>query len=114
MFFPLAFFFVGSSLKLCGLVIFVLYLSHEYHFGISFSFLLLGSSGSVSHRACSGDSFFFVDSLLQRCNVVSVMHGLVELLDCLDDHDHAVLSCVRAPWTWGFFVCFAPYFDCPM
>ena len=33
-----------------------------------------------------------------------MMHGLVELLDYLDDHYYVVLSCVRAPWTWGFFV----------
>ena len=36
------------------------------------------------------------------------------LLDCLDDQYHVVLSCVRAPWTWGFFVCFAPCFAYPM
>ena len=45
---------------------------------------------------------------------ISMMHGLVELLDCLDDHYHFVLSCVRAPWTWGFFIWFAPCFTCPM
>ena len=27
----------------------------------------------------------------------SIMHHLVELLGCLDDHYHVVLSCVRAP-----------------
>ena len=36
------------------------------------------------------------------------------LLDCLDDQYHFVLSCVHAPWTWGFFVCFAPCFAYPM
>ena len=42
------------------------------------------------------------------------MHGLVELLSCLADHYHVVLSRVRAPWMWGFFVCFAPCFAYPM
>ena len=43
-----------------------------------------------------------------------IMHGLVELLDCRNLQYHVVLSCVRAPWTWGFFVCFTLCFACPM
>ena len=35
-----------------------------------------------------------------------MMHGLVELLDSLDAHVDFVLSCVHAPWTWGFFCVF--------
>ena len=46
------------------------------------------------------------------CGVVMI-RGLVELLDCLDDHYHVVLSWVRGPWTWGFFVCFYALFHLP-
>ena len=35
------------------------------------------------------------------------------LLDYLDDQYHVVLSCVCAPWTWGFFVCFCALFRLP-
>ena len=43
-----------------------------------------------------------------------MMYGLVELLDCLDNHYYFILSRVRAPWTWGFSRCFAFCFACPM
>ena len=43
-----------------------------------------------------------------------MMHGLVDLLDYLDDHCHFGLSYVCAPWMWGLFVCFAPCFASPM
>ena len=46
-------------------------------------------------------------------NWILAMHGLVELLDCLDAHAHFVLSCVRASWTWGFFNLFCALFLLP-
>ena len=42
-----------------------------------------------------------------------LMHGLVGFLDCVDAHDHFVLSCVRAPWKWGFFYVFRVLFRLP-
>ena len=41
------------------------------------------------------------------------MHGLVELLDCLDDPGHVVLSCVRAPLDGGIFNLFYALFRLP-
>ena len=41
------------------------------------------------------------------------MHGLVELLDCLDNQYHFLLSCVCALWTWGFFNVFCALFRLP-
>ena len=42
-----------------------------------------------------------------------MMRGLVDLLDCLDDQYHFVLSCVRTPWTWDFFNVFCALFRLP-
>ena len=47
------------------------------------------------------------------CVKGSMIRGLVELLDCWDDHYHVVLSCVRAPWTWGLFMCLNAVFLLP-
>ena len=40
------------------------------------------------------------------------MHGLVELLDCLDDQYHVVLPCVHAPGH-GDILCVCAMFHLP-
>ena len=42
-----------------------------------------------------------------------LMHGLMELLDYLDDHSHVLLSCVRAPLDVGIFYVFCTLFRRP-
>ena len=41
------------------------------------------------------------------------MHGLVELLDYLDDPARFALSWVHAPWTWQIFCMFCALFCLP-
>ena len=50
---------------------------------------------------------------MQILVTLRLMHGLVELLDYLDDQYHIVLSCVHAPWTWGGFYVFCVLFRLP-
>ena len=68
--------FVGSSLDLRGLVLFVSYLSHGHDFGFYFFSFVGGLRGAEPSSLLGGHSFFCFGSLLQRRRTFSDFDGL--------------------------------------